>query len=407
MDILSILITIACASIVLMFLVFIHEGGHYLASRAFGVRVSEFMIGFPGPGFSFKHGETRFGVTIVPLGGYARVCGMEAGKESPALEQVLASMYRRGTADVEDVAEDCDLSFDDAHHALEELVEWGCLTSPRKTDEFNTYRVVESPKPSRRQLKKLKEAYLAERQKDCVSVSDSVVAMPPLPAGVVRTSVSEPWYPMRYREGQARPELAADPHALYEAERSVQYRALPFWKRSVILVAGVAVNLLFAMVCFVLIYSVLGFDYQYVDTGEIVHVSVDPLRAIQAGFTYIGMVVQAVASLFNPATAADVVSESTSIVGIAVMSKSAFEQGFTSVLSFTAMISVSLGIMNLLPIPPLDGGRFLVEIIQKLSGRTVSVRVMNLVTMAGMALFLVFFAVMLNQDIQRFFLGNW
>ena len=405
MDILNILITIACASIVLMFLVFIHEGGHFLASRAFGVRVSEFMIGFPGPGLKFKAGETRFGVTCVPLGGYARVCGMEAGMESPDLENVLASMYRRGTADVEDVAQDCGIDFDAARFALDELVEWGCVTSPQKTDEFNTYRVVESAKPSRRELKRLEAQYRANNA-ERVEPSD-VVVVPPLPSGMAHTCVSEPWYPKRYCEGQARPELATDPHALYEEQRSVQYRSLPFWKRSVILVAGVAVNLLFAMVCFVIIYSVLGFDYQYTDTGEVVHITVDPLRAIVAGFTYIGMVIQAVVNLFNPATAADVVSDSTSIVGIAVLSKSAFEQGFTSVLSFMAMISVSLGIINLVPIPPLDGGRFVVEIIQKIIGRNVSVRVMNFVTIAGMTLFLLFFVVMLNQDIQRFVFGNW
>lgn len=409
MEIFNALITIACASIVLMFLVFIHEGGHYLASRAFGVRVSEFMIGFPGPGLKFKVGETRFGVTCVPLGGYARVCGMEAGQESPVLEQALAGMYRRGTADVEDIATDCCVGFKEAQHALDELVEWGCLTGPRKTDEFNTYRVVESTKPTRRQLRKIESAYRENQAKNASAgdSSDAVVAAPPMPAGVKRTSVSKPWYPRMYREGEARPELVIDSHALYEAERSVQYRALSFWKRCVILVAGVAVNLLFAMLCFVLIYSVLGFDYQFIDTGEIVHVTVDPLRAVQAGFAYIGMVIQAVAGLFNPMTAGDVVSESTSIVGIAVLSRSAFEQGLTSVLSFMAMISVSLGIVNLVPIPPLDGGRLVVEVIQKITGRPLSVRVMNAVTLAGMALFLVFFAVMLNQDVQRFVFGNW
>ena len=48
-DVMDILLTILAATIVLGFLVFIHEGGHFLAARAFGVRVSEFMIGLPGP----------------------------------------------------------------------------------------------------------------------------------------------------------------------------------------------------------------------------------------------------------------------------------------------------------------------------------------------------------------------
>ena len=122
---------------------------------------------------------------------------------------------------------------------------------------------------------------------------------------------------------------------------------------------------------------------------------------------YIGMVIQAVAGLFNPATAAQTVSDSTSIVGIAVMSKDYFQAGLVEALEFMAMISVSLGIMNLLPIPPLDGGRFVVEIFQKGTRKTVSQKAMNYMSLAGMALFLGFFVIMLNQDIQRFVFGNW
>ena len=198
-----------------------------------------------------------------------------------------------------------------------------------------------------------------------------------------------------------------DPHQAFLTEYRQQYRALPTWKRIVILLAGPGVNLLFAIFAFVLIYSVLGFDYQNPDTGEISHIVVSPLRALEAGFMYIGMVVQAVAGLFNPQTAAETVSNSTSVVGIAVMSKSAFEAGLTSVLSFTAMLSVSLGIMNLLPIPPLDGGRFVVEIYQRIRHKVVGVRAMNYLSFAGMALFMLFFIIMMNQDIQRFIFGNW
>ena len=82
----DIVLMILYVSILLGFLVLIHEGGHYLASRAFGVRVTEFMIGFPGPGIGFTKWGTKFGVTCVPLGGYAKVCGMEPGEMSPHLE---------------------------------------------------------------------------------------------------------------------------------------------------------------------------------------------------------------------------------------------------------------------------------------------------------------------------------
>ena len=368
----DILLMILAATIVLGVLVFIHEGGHFLASKAFGVRVTEFMLGLPGPNIGFTAGGTKFGITPLLLGGYARVCGMEPGEMSPHLREVLAALYRRGTANMEDIAVDCGIDVEAAYEALEELVEWGSAIAPLKSDRFNTYRAPEF-RPSKRSVRKAQQE-----------------------GGLV---------PVAYAQGQARP--VADPEELFQSEYRQQYRSLPFWKRSVILVAGVAVNLLFAVVTFVVVFTFIGADVQYVDTGEIAHVTLAPLDAVIYGFSYIGAVVEAVVGLFNPATTVQVVEGSTSIVGIAVMSGSAFQAGASQFLLFMAMISTSLGVMNLLPIPPLDGGRFVVEVFQKLSKRTVSLRAMNALSLVGMALFLCLFVVMVNQDVQRFVFGNW
>ena len=89
------------------------------------------------------------------------------------------------------------------------------------------------------------------------------------------------------------------------------------------------------------------------------------------------------------------------------MSKSAFDAGITNFLAFSAMISVSLGLMNLLPIPPLDGGRFVIEVYQLIRRKSITMRALNALSAAGMALFIGFFLVMLNQDVQRFIFGNW
>lgn len=366
----DVLLMILAATVVLGFLVFIHEGGHFLAARAFGVRVSEFMIGLPGPSVGIQRGETRFGLTAIPLGGYARVCGMEPGEMSPYLQAAMTSVYARGSALMEDVASDCGITDDEAYEALEELVEWGTIKGPKKTDEYNIYRV-----PARK-LTRMQKAR-ARR------------------AGLEIAPVREEGAPSRL----------GDPKAFFQGEYHQQYRSLPTWKRMVILLAGPGVNLVFAFLAFVLIYSVIGFDYQDA-SGAVSHVTVDPLRAAEAGLAYIGMVVQAVAGLFNPQTAAETVSQSTSLVGIAVMSKSAFEAGLTSLLTFTAMLSVSLGVMNLLPIPPLDGGRFVIEAYQRIRRKVVGARAMNYLSFAGVALFTLFFIVMMNQDIQRFILGN-
>ena len=188
----------------------------------------------------------------------------------------------------------------------------GAASRPTKQDKYNTYRAP-VVKPSKKQVA----------------------------AGAVA-----------YELGQARP--VEDAHALFESEYKQQYRSLPFWKRSVILVAGVVVNLLFAVLLFVVLFSLIGVDVQ-TSAGDIRHVNVNPLDAIRMGFMYIGMVVQLIAGLFNPWTAGEVVQNSTSVIGIAAMSKQAVDLGLASAISFVASISVSLGIMNLLPIPPLDG----------------------------------------------------
>ena len=363
---------IVYATIVLGFLVVIHEGGHYLASRMFGVRVTEFMIGMPGPNIGFKKWGTKFGVTPILLGGYAKVCGMESGEMSPHLKPVLAAIYKRGTANMEDIAADCNITDDEAYYALEELVEWGSITGPKKSDQYNTYRTPEV-KYTKGEKKRAAKKGLA-----------------PL---------------VEFEEGS--PREVGNPQAFYESEYRQQYRSLPFWKRAVILLAGIFVNLLCAMLIFIVLFSLIGIDMQNPTTGVVQHIVLTPIQSLQFGVQYIGAVVQMIAGLFNPATAAETVSNSTSIIGIAAMSKDAFDAGLFSALSFVAMISVSLGIMNLLPIPPLDGGRFVVEIFQKISRRNVSVKVMNYMSLAGMALFLGFFLIMANQDIQRFVLGNW
>jgi regulator of sigma E protease len=63
----------------LSLLVFIHEMGHYLAARMFGIRVNKFYLFFDAWGvklFSFKHGDTEFGIGWLPLGGYCQIAGM-------------------------------------------------------------------------------------------------------------------------------------------------------------------------------------------------------------------------------------------------------------------------------------------------------------------------------------------
>ncbi|MCC5928822.1 MAG: RIP metalloprotease RseP [Cyclobacteriaceae bacterium] len=60
----------------LSILVGIHEFGHMIAAKMFGMRVEQFSIGFPPRIFSFQYGETRYSIGAIPLGGYVKISGM-------------------------------------------------------------------------------------------------------------------------------------------------------------------------------------------------------------------------------------------------------------------------------------------------------------------------------------------
>ncbi len=57
-------------------LVAVHEMGHLLAAKYFGMRVEQFSIGFPPKLLSFKKGETEYAISAIPLGGYVKISGM-------------------------------------------------------------------------------------------------------------------------------------------------------------------------------------------------------------------------------------------------------------------------------------------------------------------------------------------
>ena len=71
------LLTLAAFAIVLGVLIFVHELGHFLVAKAVGIQVLRFSLGFGRPLIAWRRGETEYWVSWIPLGGYVKMAGLE------------------------------------------------------------------------------------------------------------------------------------------------------------------------------------------------------------------------------------------------------------------------------------------------------------------------------------------
>lgn len=435
--------------LLLSVLVFVHEGGHFLAARACGVRVTELFLGMPcrfNVHFSSKRIGTKFGVTPLLIGGYAAICGMDP-QTVPCAPAVLAAVHRHGTVSVSDLARELELDPDDVLDACAFLLGWGSI-SPVYEDES-------------KQSSKYYPMTYASMPRDAAgnTVYDG--------KAFDRTHAT--------KQGDAWvPPMGDD--EFYRCERSHTYLGKGFWKRALMLVAGIIVNILTGFILMVGVYSIVGIqsvdnvntigaveagspaasaglkagdailmvDGESTATWEEVYnalqesgedgavdltvehdgsqrqmtielsdqgtlgisasvrtVRLNPLDSMRVGAMYIVQTAQGVIRMLTPQHTVEMLNNSASIVGISVLSAQAAQAGAGTFLSFAALISFSLGFMNLLPIPPLDGGKLLIEIVQAVSRRQVPIKVQAAFSWLGIILFGLLFVYMLRVDILR------
>lgn len=435
--------------LLLSVLVFVHEGGHFLAARACGVRVTELFLGMPcrfNVHFSSKRISTKFGVTPLLIGGYAAICGMDP-QTVPCAPAVLAAVHRHGTVSVSDLARELELDPDDVLDACAFLLGWGSI-APVYEDES-------------KQSSKYYPMTYASMPRDAAgnTVYDG--------KAFDRTHAT--------KQGDAWvPPMGDD--EFYRCERSHTYLGKGFWKRALMLVAGIIVNILTGFILMVGVYSIVGIqsvdnvntigaveagspaasaglkagdailmvDGESTATWEEVYnalqesgedgavdltvehdgsqrqmtielsdqgtlgisasvrtVRLNPLDSMRVGAMYIVQTAQGVIRMLTPQHTVEMLNNSASIVGISVLSAQAAQAGAGTFLSFAALISFSLGFMNLLPIPPLDGGKLLIEIVQAVSRRQVPIKVQAAFSWLGIILFGLLFVYMLRVDILR------
>jgi len=416
-------------------IVFIHEGGHFLAARLMKVRVREFMFGLPGPSIGFTFRKTRYGVTAIPLGGYCLIAG-EGGAENPNLAEAYSYLAYWGTLSLEEAEKSSEALGFDLVSALNALESWMTIKGIKGKAGSKKYEML-------------------------ATTIDGV----------------------EYAQGAARPVSdinAAKAHI--DKERTHTYAGKSWWRRVVILLGGSFMNLLFAIIVITSVIMALGtmsptttiervvenspayeaglvsgdvllsvngrvFEtwqdfFENVDTfkvGDVIElgyshegvvtstsitladndgrpymgVTSRPIReqvpffeALGVTFSLIGIVTQAISQLFNPATFSETVGQSSSVVGIAVEAEKAATSGALYFIVLAAELSISIGLLNLAPIPPLDGGKIVVETIQRVTRRIIPARVISAISITAMILLLLLFIVLTNQDINRYFLGG-
>ena len=90
-------------------------------------------------------------------------------------------------------------------------------------------------------------------------------------------------------------------------------------------------------------------------------------------------------------------------LGIAQMTGEAAKLGFLNLLYFTAILSVFIGLFNLLPIPILDGGHLLILVIEKIRGKRLEPEKTSFMYLIGISLMIIIFIIATYKDILRVF----
>ncbi len=458
--ILSVLSAVFWGLIVLSVLVFIHEAGHYAAARALGVRVTEFMLGLPCR-FRLSHKSrkvgTEIGVTPILLGGYNRICGMEPYEEKN-LARVLECVQKHGRVEVKAVAEELKISEDDALSSLATLSDWASvrpyydaekgekpqqktwpaafetvardsagLTEYDRGHDFSREGATKSGAP-REMGCDAKEFLDRERSHTYLGMGffkrlAMLIAGPLVNLVFAFAIVAGAFMVSGIRVASTEPVIGAVTEGSYAASAGIASGD------RVEKVGETEVDSWASLVAAMQPYLSGGVDFSMLverDSAE-VEVNVDlpdgeacdklgissqvkvyrPNFAEACGLAagYGQSVASYVVKLIIPQETMEVLSQSTSIVGISAMASQAAQIGFSSLILLAASISMSLGFMNLLPIPPLDGGKILIEVIQLVLRRQLSLKVQNIISYIGLAFFLFVFVVVLRNDIIRFVIG--
>jgi regulator of sigma E protease len=406
---LSTLIGIVVAIVGLGFLILAHEFGHFIVAKLTGMRVEEFSLGFGRYLVSRRIGETVYGISILPLGGYVRVTGMH--KEE---------FYER-------VAE-----------AREERAKQRAFAEDRDEDEAEDVDTVAAGKTARR-AQDPEDRLAGPRVLDIEEIAATPLArryyshpfwhkLIFIVAGVVMNMVVAflLLYAVGLYQGETITSTVIDtvesgtPAAaagVLSGDRivSIGGKTVDSWE-------GVRTEILTHPGEQVVI--VVERDQKPVELAATIQEREDGtgFLGVQPGaeyrdlgvisaFGYAGrmtanivvLIIKGVGMMFSGQVPVTGSQGLAGPVGIIQISTEAVQGGYY--LSLLALISINLAILNMLPLLPLDGGHVLFSIIERIRRKSLSLRAFERISMVGLFLFIILFVVATSNDVGRIFSG--
>ena len=394
----------------LAFLILIHEAGHFFTALAVKMRPRKFYIFFPPALAKWKRGGIEYGIGAIPLGGYVKIPGMHrpaagdldihlgpARKEAPSLAGASEPVE---TALAEDRLADARERLPELRAAVEsaELSEHARKMADRGLTEVEDGLSDEAywRAPTSKRVAVIAAGPLTNLVFAILALA--IVFMLGVPTGATRTVEEvEPGSPAALAGLQPGDEIlavnATEGEAADFAESIREGNGDPV--TLTVERDGTTVTLEGTPQAREDGTYRLGFVF------ELEYESYGPLEAIGLAFETTWEVTKAIGSSLGRIVTGSGRDEVASVVGITAVSSESLEAGFRYYLQVLAFISLSLALLNLLPLLPLDGGHIAFSIAERIRGRAITRSAYERFSMVGIALVLLLFIVGLSNDIDR------
>lgn len=369
--------------LVLAVLIFVHELGHFLFARWNGIRVDEFKIGFGPRIFSWKRGETNYGLNLIPFGGYVKIHGEDPDDESiSGADKHRSFVNKKRWQQVMVLFAGVFFNFIFAWILYSIVFMFGVTATPdgfeRYSDNFKNQRIMISAvspgSPADKAGLKMGDSIVAlgAKSADNVSTSTNYTLLEKLSVEDVQNYVNQsggaPVTLSYVRAAQSPGEITVVP-----AKGIVNDRYA----------IGIAMS------------DVVDVKFSFFSAiYEGGHYTLVMMRETALGlYDFFGNLFKGDANF----------SDVSGPIGIAGIVGDAAGLGFKYLLMITALISINLGIINLIPFPALDGGRILFVIIEGVIRRRIAPPYFNITNTVGFFLLMALMIVVTYKDIAKMF----